>query len=472
MNDRRRADASILTSPVLVGALTVLVVIVAVVLAYNANNGLPFVPTYDLHVKVANAEELQRGDDVHEGGALVGLVSSVTPARNAAGRPIAMLNLKLYKSVEPLPRDTTFTIRLKGAIGLKYLAVNRGHAAVGFADNATVPVSQSGASVDFDQVLSMFTPATRKGVQSTTVGFGSALAGRGQSLNETIGALRPLLSALEPVAVNLASPRTHLAGFFRGLETFSSALAPVAGVQAQLFRNLNSTFGAIAPVAPQLAATISATPPAFEETIRDSPRIRSFLLDFGSLLHQVRPGLATLRTSAPVLTDAFSTGARTLPPTASLDTQLVALSKRLSTYSANGSVQGGLDRLSLTAASLKRPLAFLTPVQSVCNYPTLFLRNVASLLSEHVTDGTFLRFVQVAITDLPGRESEPSHKLYTGPVDQSSGPVHSDPYPNTASPGEVAECSAGNEPFVKKAVVGNPSVNVGKKTEVTTRSTK
>jgi hypothetical protein len=111
-------------------------------------------------------------------------------------------------------------------------------------------------------------------------------------------------------------------------------------------------------------------------------------------------------------------------------------------------------------------------VQSSCNYPTLFLRNIASLLSEHVTDGTFLRFVQVAITDLPGRESEPSHKLFDGPVDQSSGPVHSDPYPNTDSPGEVAECSAGNEPFVKHAVIGNPPGNVGRTTEVTIRSTK
>ena len=30
----------------LIGAATTLVVIVAVFLAYNANNGLPFVPTY------------------------------------------------------------------------------------------------------------------------------------------------------------------------------------------------------------------------------------------------------------------------------------------------------------------------------------------------------------------------------------------------------------------------------------------
>ena len=43
MNRRR---ASIAANPMLIGAATMLVVIVAVFLAYNANNGLPFVPTY------------------------------------------------------------------------------------------------------------------------------------------------------------------------------------------------------------------------------------------------------------------------------------------------------------------------------------------------------------------------------------------------------------------------------------------
>jgi len=43
---RRRGASSIAANPVLIGAATTLVVIVAVFLAYNANNGLPFVPTY------------------------------------------------------------------------------------------------------------------------------------------------------------------------------------------------------------------------------------------------------------------------------------------------------------------------------------------------------------------------------------------------------------------------------------------
>ena len=90
---RRSPTSGITSSPILIGALTVLVTIVAVTLAYNATNGLPFVPRYKLHVQIANASELTHGTDVRIGGALVGVVSSVTPgaapgwARDRAAEP-------------------------------------------------------------------------------------------------------------------------------------------------------------------------------------------------------------------------------------------------------------------------------------------------------------------------------------------------------------------------------------------------
>ena len=62
---RRRSGTSILAgSPVLVGAVTVIVTMVAVFLSYNANEGLPFVPTYDLTANVPNANGLVRGNEV------------------------------------------------------------------------------------------------------------------------------------------------------------------------------------------------------------------------------------------------------------------------------------------------------------------------------------------------------------------------------------------------------------------------
>jgi virulence factor Mce-like protein len=476
---RRPGELSILRSPVLIGALTVLVVIVAVALAYNANTGLPFVPSYDLHVHMRDASELQKGDDVNEGGSLIGLISGISATRSANGRPVADVTLKLYKSVEPLPADTRFTVRLKGAIGLKYLDVTPGHSSQTLKNGATVPVSQTGTSTDFDQVLNMFTPPTRKGVQQSTIGFGEAVAGRGYDINQAIGKFLPLVSNLLPVTTNLASPGTDLAGFFRGLERFSGALVPVAQTQASLFANLDTTFSALASVAPSLQNTISQTPPTFDAVIRQSPIIRPFLTDTASLLTELDPGIRTLQTTAPPLTRVFETGTRNLPQTIPFDRQLATFSKTLGRVATNPVVLQGVGSLSYTAKQLQQPLSFLTPVQSTCNYVTLFLRNLSSATSEHVPNGGILDFVPVATRDNAGQnlgfESQPSTKPYPGPAitsqtEGSIGPLHSDPYPNTASPGQVRECSAGNEPFnPDKIQIGNPPGNVGVKTEKTTR---
>src|SRR2546422_59632 len=65
---RGRGTASIVASPVLVGAVTTLVVIVSVFLAYNANQGLPFVPTYDLNAQIPSGANLVKSNEVRVGG--------------------------------------------------------------------------------------------------------------------------------------------------------------------------------------------------------------------------------------------------------------------------------------------------------------------------------------------------------------------------------------------------------------------
>jgi ABC-type transporter Mla subunit MlaD len=469
----QRRNPSPFANPILIGALTVLVAIVAVFLAYNANNGLPFVPSYSLKVQVADASELTHGAEVHMGGALVGFVDNVQAEREPSGEPIAVLDLKLDRSIGRLPVDSAFAIRLKGAIGQKYLAITLGHSSQTFKNGATVPLRQTSEAVDLDQVLDMFSLPTRQGVIASTVGFSDGLTGRGANVNEAIGAFVPLLGDLEPVARNLASPHTDLAGFLRGLESFAGALAPVAKTQAALFVSLDGTFRALASVSvPYLQDAISDTPPAFNAVSDDSPTIRPFLTDTATLFSELRPGFATLPAASPVYADAFAAGVRTLPGTAALDRRLVTLAGTLEAYGQTPAVQQGLDRLTLTASSLRPPLEFLTPAQSSCNYVTLFLRNVSSLLSESSASGTSLRFSLVAIDDVLGGEAVPSSQPYTTPETDPSaehGPVHVNAYPNTDAPGETAECEAGNEPYsAAAAVIGNVAGNLGLSTETTT----
>ena len=472
----RRRGTSPFSNPVLIGALAVLVMVVAVVLAFQANNGLPYVPRYTLYIQAPNAEELVHGAEVHMGGALVGTVSKVTASRDRSGQPIALIDAKLNKSVQPLPVDSRFTIRTKSSFSEKYLEVTLGHARRTWANGATVPVRQTSATVDFDQVLDLFKPPTQTGVADTTLGFGQALAGRGGGINQAIGKFVPLVNTLAPVMRNLAAPRTNLKGFIDGLGSFASALAPVSQQQAELYTNLDTTFKALAGVAsPYLQDWIKETPPTFQAVISDGPKIGSFATDTAQLFADLRPGIAELPTSAPRLEAAFRAGAQNLPATAKLDRQLVALSHSLYQFGQDKTVQAGLSRLTQTGNSLTKPLKFLAPVQSTCNYMTLFLRNLASSLSDNSGTGTVLRFVLVAIdNDIAGGEAAPSSTPYTSTSlagGNKHGPLHFDAYPNTASPGQVAECSAGKEPYSpSEAVIGNPKKHVGTATEKTTGS--
>ena len=114
---RGRGAAALTGSPVLIGAVTTLVTIVAVFLAYNANNGLPFVPTYNVKAELPNAANLVVGNEVRIGGERVGTVSTIQPVRHSNGVDTAVISMKLEKRVDPLPRDSTVIVRPRSRIG-------------------------------------------------------------------------------------------------------------------------------------------------------------------------------------------------------------------------------------------------------------------------------------------------------------------------------------------------------------------
>src|SRR4051794_4109560 len=143
---------SLAASPTLVGAVTVPVVVVAVFLAYQANNGLPFVPTYQLSAELPNAESLVKGNEVRIGGQRVGQITAIKP-ENVANAPcpddptahctgqVAKVDMNLNQDLNPLPSDSTVVVRARSALGLKYLQINRGASSQGFKPGATMPLT-------------------------------------------------------------------------------------------------------------------------------------------------------------------------------------------------------------------------------------------------------------------------------------------------------------------------------------------
>src|SRR5688500_18485723 len=139
----RTRGSGIAGNPVLIGAATVLVVIVAVFLSYNANQGLPFVPSYRLEAQTPSAANLVRGNDVRIGGVRVGTVDSIEVERRDDGTSYAVLGLRLEEDVAPLPRDSTVIIRPRSALGLKYVEISRGTSGEGFEDGDTIPIASA-----------------------------------------------------------------------------------------------------------------------------------------------------------------------------------------------------------------------------------------------------------------------------------------------------------------------------------------
>lgn len=463
MSPRRRQGLA--ANPVLVGAVTLLVILVAVFLSYNANSGLPFVPTYELEARMPNAANLVAGNEVRIGGARVGVVTDVDAVRGPDGRSVAEVAMKLQDDLDPLPIDSTFVVRPVSALGLKYIALTPGRSRAGFDEGATVPIAQAQPTpVEIDEVFNMFDTRTRRGVQLSLQGFGSGFAGRGDDLNEAIVSLRPLVTDLAPVMANLADPRTRLDRLFRALGTTAAEVAPVAETQAALFANLDTTFGALAAVArPFIQQTISEAPRTLAVGTAEFPRQRPFVRNSAALFRELRPGFRTLPSSAPVLSDALAIGTRTLPRTPPLNRQLASVFDSLAEFAEDPLVPLGVRRLADTARVLKPTVAFLTPAQTVCNYPTLWFRNISSLLSEGDSNGTWQRFIIVATPVGPNSEGFPSSAPADGPgVDNH---LHSNPYPNTAAPGQPRECEAGNEDYVVgRTTIGNLPGNQGTQT--------
>ena len=461
-----RRTSSGLRSPVLIGAVTVLVALVAVFLAYTANSGLPFAPTYELRADVPNAANLFEGGEVRVGGARVGVISEIEPVPHPDRRPTARLKLSLDTSLDPLPADSRLLIRPRSALGLKYVELTRGTARAGLREGSTLPIARARPeAVELDEVLNAFDEPARAGARRTLDGLGSGLAGRGSDLNAALGVLPRLLSDLEPVAANLSDPSTRLGRLVSTLGATTEELAPVAEAQAQLFADLDTTFGALARVArPSLQAAISKTPPTFRVTTREVPRQLPFLRNTAALLRELRPGLGALRSSSPALADAIDAGPRAFRGTSALSPRLARTLDAVAEFSEEPVVSLGLRRLTQTVKELRPTLAFLTPAQTACNYVTLWFRNVSSLLSEGDAGGTWQRFIIIAAPTGPNGESGPSARPGNGP--EVDNHLHSNPYPNTAAPGQPRECEAGNEPFARGATtIGNLPGHQPAKTE-------
>ncbi|MFL5839680.1 MAG: MlaD family protein, partial [Thermoleophilaceae bacterium] len=369
-----------------------LIVVVGVFLAYNANNGLPFVPTYDLKAELPSGQKLVRGNEIRLGGFRVGVVSDIKPALktvNGQSKAIAVVTMKLEQTVKPLPKDTVIGVRPRSALGLKYIDIVPGKDKAGFRVGDTIPLAQAKQQgVEYEDVFSTFDKPTRDNSRTALKGFGDAFAGRGPAINEAIAAFNPFFTHLTPVMQTLSDPNTRLDNFFKNIGHASEEVVPVAKVQAALFGKMANTFDAFSACEGCLQQTIEKSPPTLEVSSDSLAVQRPFLADFTALSKDLRPTVATLHDHLGTINAAFETGTPVLRRTVPMNQLTGKVFNALDDLAKNPVTLLALKDVRSTFLAL-RPLAeYVAPYNTVCNYGNAFFTGLATHMSESVSGGT------------------------------------------------------------------------------------
>ena len=224
-----------------------LVTIVAVFLSYNANHGLPFVPTYKVDVVLPNAAGLIAGNEVRIGGA---------PRRHRAqdrrDRPPRRLDrraleLALDDTRRPPAASTARSgsgrSRRSGSSTSRSPAARRRGRSRPDGDADTSRASTP-RPVDIDDFFNMFDePDARRARRDNLIEYGTAFAGRGGDLNKALARPRPARRARRARRrATSPRPRRSFDRLFPAFAQAAAEVAPVAEVQGGCSASLDTTF--------------------------------------------------------------------------------------------------------------------------------------------------------------------------------------------------------------------------------------
>jgi len=153
-----------------------------------------------------SAEGLTAANDVVVSGARVGKVVSVDVAPDADGsQGGARVVIQVDKAAAPLHRGTHATIRPKGLLGNPFVELAAAPSSNEVIPSGGVlPMQDTSAPVDIDQVMDLFDTNTRQRIRTLTLQGGLSLKDRGSDLNTFLAALPAITQDTQAVSGAIA----------------------------------------------------------------------------------------------------------------------------------------------------------------------------------------------------------------------------------------------------------------------------
>ncbi len=247
---------------------------------------------YRISAEFNQAVELGTQADVRISGVNVGKVITVQLDRRTG---LTRAVMEIDRQYAPRPAGTRAILRAKTLLGETYVELSPGsRTGPKLPDGASLPPGQVAPTVQLDQILSTFDPATRRAFSTWQQQDGIALTNRGEDLNAAIAQLYPFATNVDAVLAVLRRDSAATSTLLRDGGQVFSALSRSPAQLRGFIRNSNAVFAATAARDVALANTVRAFPPFLSATRSTIDRVARFAATTQPLVDELRPAALQL----------------------------------------------------------------------------------------------------------------------------------------------------------------------------------
>jgi virulence factor Mce-like protein len=261
---------------------------------------IPLAPQgYRISAEFSQAVNLASQSDVRISGVDVGKVVEVSLDKHTG---LTKAVMEIDRKFAPRPADTRAILRAKTLLGETYVELTPGsESGPKLPDGASLPQGQVAPTVQLDQILSTFDPATRRAFQIWQQQYGVAVTGRGQDFNNGIAELYPFATNVDSVLAVLRRDSAATTTLLNDGGQVFSALAQSPSQLQGFINNSNAVFSATAAVDTALASTVRAFPGFLVATRQTIDRLGAFARNAKPLIDELKPGVVALTPAEQAL---------------------------------------------------------------------------------------------------------------------------------------------------------------------------
>jgi phospholipid/cholesterol/gamma-HCH transport system substrate-binding protein len=400
---------------------------------------------YRFSVEFNQAIELSPQSDVRISGVSVGKVSSVTlDTKTGLSRAV----IQIDSQYAPRPVNTRAILRAKSLLGETYVELSPGSEnGPKIADGGSIPQARVAPTVQLDQILSAFDPATRRAFEIWQQQDGVALTNRGEDFNAAIAELYPFATNVESVLTVLHHDSAATTALLHDTGQVFSAISRSPSALQGFIRNSNGVFSATAAQDTALANSIRAFPGFLVATRETIARLNTFAANAKPLIDELRPAAVQL---SPALIE-----------TAVVAPELKAVLTDLGPVTAAS--QAGIPAfehfLNASVPWLGRLTPYLGNLVPIFNYINTYRREIAGFFANsaattqatalNITSTKLLHYLRIANPVNPEVLASYQHRL---------GSNRAAPY---MAPGGYSELSSGLSVFDQSQCTSNAQPTIG-----------